>query len=32
MSEFNRITVLEAILQERELQDAIWGNHKDYSN
>jgi len=32
MSEFDRIAVLEAILQERELQDAIWGNQSDYSN
>ena len=32
MSEFGRIVILEAILKERELQDAVWGDQHDYSN
>jgi len=30
--EYGRIVVLEAILKERELQDAIWENQKEYSD
>lgn len=30
--EYGRIVVLEAILKERELQDAIWENQEEYSD
>ena len=32
MSELGRIAVLEAILKERELQDAIWENQDEYTD
>ncbi len=30
--EFARVIVLEAILKERELQDAVWENQEEYSD
>ena len=30
--EFARVVVLEAILKERELQDAVWENQEEYSD